>query len=190
MAKRSLLCVSLIGREIPEDLSNRYWLEIEGQIDRLERSFGEVSKIYHEANYLAGEAGLKNVERMNERSYRLARRKIERGAELQALEEKETFLEIADCQLFLTLRFSSRQVLEKVSKLAPEISEFYEKALRKRREHIPAQISETLGAGETGMLLMREEERMKIQFPSEIDVILVRPPVLSEVERWQRDQQG
>ena len=31
---------------------------VEGQIDRLERSFSKVSKIYHEAGYLTGEAGL------------------------------------------------------------------------------------------------------------------------------------
>ena len=52
------------------------------------------------------------------------------------------------------------------------------------------QISESLADGETGMLWMREEERMRIQFPSEINVILVRPPVLSEIEKWERDHQG
>ena len=109
------------------------------------------------------------------------------AAELKALEEKETFLEIVDCQLFLTIRYSSKEVLEKTSKLAPEIVQVYEKALQKRREHIPKQISDSLAEGETGMLLMREEDRMIIQIPSEINVILVRPPVLSEIEKWERD---
>ena len=74
--------------------------------------------------------------------------------------------------------------------MAPEIVQVYEKALHRRREYIPKQISESLADGETGMLLMREEERMRIQFPSEINVILVRPPVLSEIEKWERDHQG
>ena len=188
MAKKNLFCIPLIGGEVPEDLSNRYWLEVGGQISRLERSFGKVNSCYHEANYLAGEQGLKNLQRINEKSYQLIKSRAERGARLEALEDKETFLEIADCQLFLTLRLSSKAVLEKTSKLNQEIYELYEKAIQKRREKIPKQISETLGDGETGILIMREEERMKIQFPSEINVILVRPPALSEIEKWQRER--
>ncbi len=82
-----------------------------------------------------------------------------------------------------------KEVRDRVSKVTPEIAQVYEKALQKRRKHIPKQISKTLRDGETGMLLMREEERVKIQFPSEINVILIRPPVLSEIEKWQREHQ-
>ena len=189
MTTRNLFCVPLISPDVSEDLLKRYWLEVEGQVTRLERSFGQVSKLYHEANYSAEEAGLKNVQRINEKAYQLVKSKVDTGARLQALEDKESLLEIADYQLFLTLRFSSKEVLDKVSRVTPEIAQVYEKALQKRREHIPKQISETLKDGETGMLLMREEERMKIQFPSEINVILVRPPVLSEIEKWEREHQ-
>jgi hypothetical protein len=189
MASRNLFCVSLIGPEVPEELSKRYWLEVEGQVARLERSFGQVNRLYHEANYLAEESGLKNIQRINEKAYQLIKSRVDAGAKVQALEDRESFLEIADCQLFLTLRFSSKEVLDKVSKLTPEIAQVYEKALQKRREHIPKQILEILKDGETGMLLMREEERMKIQFPSEINVILIRPPALSEIEKWQRERQ-
>lgn len=187
MASRNLFCVPLIGPEIPEELLKRYWFEVEGQVTRLERSFGQVNKLYHEANYLAEEAGLKNVQRINERAYQLIKSKVDAGAKVEALEDRETFLEIADCQLFLITRFSSKEVLNRISKVTPEIMQVYEKALQKRREHIPKQISETLKDGETGILLMREEERMKIQFPSEINVILIRPPVLSEIEKWQME---
>jgi hypothetical protein len=190
MAAKSLLCVGLISSEIPEDLATKYWLEVEGQVTRLERSFGKVRRLYHEANYLDGEAGLKNVQGINDKAYQLIKNRIEKGAELKALEDKETFLEIADCQLFLTIRFSSKEVQDKTSKLAPEIVQVYERALHRRSEYIPRQISESLADGETGILLMREEERMRIQFPSEINVILVRPPALSEIEKWERDHQG
>ncbi len=189
MAGRNLFCVSLIDPETPEELSKRYWLEVEGQVARLERSFGRVNKLYHEANYLAEEAGLKHIKRLNEKAYQLIKSKVDAGAKVEALEDRELFLGIADCQLFLTLRFSSKEVLDKVSKLTPEIAQVYEKALQKRREHIPKQISDTLKDGETGMLVMREEERIKIQFPPEINVILVRPPALSEIEKWQREHQ-
>jgi hypothetical protein len=115
--------------------------------------------------------------------------KVEAGASIQALEDKETFLEIFDCQLFLTLRFLSKEIVDKVSKITPEIVQVYEQAIQKRREYIPKQILSTLNDGETGILLMSEEERMKIQFPSEVNVILVMPPVLGEIERWKREHQ-
>lgn len=190
MVGKNLLCVGLIISEIPEDLAKKYWLEVDGQITRLERSFGEVRKLYHEANYSDGDTGLKNIQVINDKAYQSIKNRIEKGAELKALEDKETFLEIADCQLFLTIRFSSKEVQEKTSKLTPEIVQVYEKALHKRREDIPKRILESLADGETGVLLMREQERMRIQFPSEINVVLVRPPVLSEVEKWERDHPG
>ncbi len=189
MANKNLFCVPLIDPEVPEDLSKRYWLGVEEQVTRLEKSFGQVGKLYHEANYLAEEDGFKNLQRVNEKASQLINSKVDAGASVQPLEDKETFFEIFDCQLFLTLRFSSKGVMEKVSKITPEILQVYEQAIQKRREYIPKQISNTLNDGETGILLMSEEERMKIQFPSEVNVILVMPPVLSEVEKWKREHQ-
>jgi hypothetical protein len=189
MANRNLFCVQLIDPEVPEDLSKRYWLDVEEQVTRLEKSFGQVCKLYHEANYLAEEDGLKNLQRVNEKAFQLINNKVDAGASVQALEDKESFLEIFDCQLFLTLRFSSKEVTDKVSKITPEILQVYEQAIQKRREYIPKQILNTLNDGETGILLMSEGERMKIQFPSEVNVILVMPPVISEIERWQRGHQ-
>jgi hypothetical protein len=190
MAGKNLLCVGLISPEVTENLMTKYWLEVENQIARLETSFGKVRRLYHESNYLDGEAGLKNVQRINEKAFQLIKNRSDKGAKLEALEDKETLLEISDCQLFLGIEFSSREVQDKTSKLVPEIMQVYEKALQRRRTYIPKKISESLASGETGMLLMREEERMRIQFPSEINVILVRPLVLGEIEKWERDHQG
>lgn len=187
MANRNLFCVPLIGPEVPEDLSKRYWLDVEEQIARLEGSFGRVSKLYHETNYLDDEDGLKNLREMNEKACRLINSKVDAGAKVQALEDRETFLEIFDCQLFLTIRFSSKEVVDRVSKLAPEIIQIYEQAMQRRREHIPQQILNTLADGETGILIMMEGERMKIQFPPEVNVILVMPPVLGEIDRWKKE---
>jgi len=189
MANKNLFCVPLIDPEVPEDLAKRYWLGVEEQVNKLEISFGQIGKLYHEANYQAEEDGLKNLRRINEKACQLINSKTEAGATVQALEDKETILEIFDCQLFLTLRFLSKEVADKVSKMTPEIVQVYEKGIQKRREHIPRQIVDTLNDGETGILLMSEEERMKIQFPPEVNVILVMPPVMSEIERWKRERQ-
>ena len=125
-----------------------------------------------------------------DKAYQLIKNRIEKGAELKALEDQETILEIADCQLFLSIRFSSKEVRDKISKFAQEMMQLYQKTAHKRREYIPKQISLSLADGETGILLIREQERMRIQFPPEINVILVRPPILSEIEKWERDHQS
>ncbi len=189
MPNKNLFFVPLIGTEIPGELFNQYWSEVEAQISRLEKIYGQINRLYHEANYLKGEEGLKLIQRINERSHQLFKSRIEKGAELQDLENKEVFWEIADCQLFLTFRFSSKSVVDKVSKLTAEIFELYKNAMKIRNEHIPKQISDTLKEGETGILILREEERIKMQFPPEINLILVRPPVLSDIDKWQREQE-
>lgn len=187
MANRNLFCVPLIGPEVPEDLSKKYWQDIKEQIAKLEGGFGQVSKLYHEGNFLGGDEGFNNLKRINEEACQLLSSMGDPGAVVQALEDKETFFEIFDCQLFLTLGFSSKEVMDKVSKIAPEIMQIYERAIQKRREHIPQQISNTLAESETGILIMREAERMKIQFPGEINVILVMPPAYNEIEIWQKE---
>ena len=189
MANKNLFCVPMISPEVPEELSKRYWQDVDEQIAKLEKSFGRVDKLYHESNYLEGEEGLKTLKMMNEKACRLIDSRAETGVSVQALEDKETFFKIFDCQLFLTLRFSSKEVMEKVSSIAQELVEVYDQAIQKRREHIPQQITNTLAEGETGILIMREEERMKLQFPPEVNVILVMPPVLSKIERWQKERQ-
>jgi hypothetical protein len=35
--------------------------------------------------------------------------------------------------------------------------------------------------------MTRKRERMKIQFPAEINVILVMLPAYNEIERWQKE---
>lgn len=189
MASRNLFCVPLIDQEAPEELSKRYWRDVEEQVNKLERSFGQVNKLYHEANYEEGEAGLKNLQMINERARQLINIRADRGAKVEALEDKETFFEIFDCQLFLTLRFASKNVMERVAKITQEILDVYEAAIQKRKAHIPQQILNTLKEGETGVLIMREEERIKIQFPAEVNVILIMPPVFNEIEKWQREHQ-
>ncbi|MGK5091733.1 hypothetical protein WDW89_06905, partial [Deltaproteobacteria bacterium TL4] len=173
----------------PEELARRYWHDIEELLTKLERSFGQISKLYHEANFMTGDEGLKNVQRINGKGSQMITGKVEKGARVEALEDKENFFEIFDCQLFLSMRFASKNVLEKLAKTIEDMMDVYEAAIQKRRAHIPQQILNTLKEGETGILMMREEERIKIQFPSEVNVILVMPPVYNEIEKWEREHQ-
>ena len=59
--------------------------------------------------------------------------------------------------------------------------------LRKRYQHITDKINETLKTDEAGMLMIREGHM--VQFPQDIEVFAVAPPVLDEIHRWQRERQ-
>lgn len=72
---RKLFFVSLIyaGTDAPADYMERferYWEQVESQINNLEGKIGRISKIYHELISIAGEGGMKFLERLNTKSYR------------------------------------------------------------------------------------------------------------------------
>jgi guanylate kinase len=71
-------------------------------------------------------------------------------------------------------------------KVANIVSQFFSEALRKRYEHIARRINETLKENEVALLIIQEEHM--VQFPSDIEVFIVAPPVLDEIHRWLRDR--
>jgi len=183
--KRKLYCISLLysEKEAPEDYLekiNQYWNQVEEQVKKLEKA-GKVNKIYHEAIYSAGEEGMKGIEKLNEKSYKLVTSKCEEGAELQPLEDRELFYECMDWRRCMILPFNSGIVLNKVL-------EFYKEASKKRYEYVAQRIDETLKEGETGMLIMNEDDRSNIPFPSDIEIFIVHPPVFADIQQWIREQ--
>jgi len=54
------------------------------------------NKIYHEAIHVDGDEGMKVIEKVNEKSYKLVKSYCEKGAELQSLEDRELFYEFMD----------------------------------------------------------------------------------------------
>jgi len=65
-------------------------------------------------------------------------------------------------------------------------SENYREASKKRYEHIASRIDETLKTNEVAILFIREGHL--VQFPQDIEVFSVAPPVLDEIHRWLRDR--
>ena len=182
--KRKLCLVPLIfsGKESPQDYVekfNLYWEQVTGQIANLESKIGKVSYIYHESIILGGEDGLKALEKLNSASCRIAREKCQSGAVLEAIEDRELADEAIDWERFILMGFLSQKVAEKVS-------QFYIEAQKKRYEHIARRIDETLKDKEVGVLFIREGHM--VQFPQDVEVFSVSPPVLDEIHRWQRER--
>lgn len=183
-SKRKLYLVPLIfsGKEAPAEYVekfNLYWEQVSQHVANLESKIGKVSHVYHESINLAGEDGLKMVEKLNPSCCQIARDKCQSGAVLEATEDKELDEESMDWERCLLMGFISQ-------KAAKMVSEFYVEALRKRYEHIAQRIDETLQDNEVGILFIRAGHM--VQFPRDIEVFSVAPPVLDEIHRWQRDR--
>jgi len=182
--KRKLYLVPLVfyGENAPPaymEKFNLYWQQVSQQVTNLESKIGKVTHVYHESIILAGEDGLKVIEKLNPSCYQIARDKCQSGAVLEATEDKELAEENMDWERFLLIGFVS----QKVAKI---VSEFYVEASRKRYEDIARRIDETLKPDEVGILFIREDHM--VQFPKDIEVFSVAPPALDELHRWQRDR--
>ena len=182
--RRKLYLVPLIlsGEDAPAEYVkkfNLYWKQVSQQVANLELKIGKVSHVYHESITLAGEDGLKVIEKLNPSCCQIVRDKCQSDAVLETTEDKELSEESIDWERHLLIGFISQKV-------AKMVSEFYLKALRKRYEYIAQKIDETLQANEVGMLFIREGHM--VQFPQDIEVFSIAPPALDEIHRWQRDR--
>lgn len=160
---------------------NKYWDQVETQMNDLALKLGQVNKIYHELIMVGGDQGIEAVKELNDRSYQLIKGRLDKGAQLEATEETGLLTEFMDWSRCLATGLQNQKVFTRVY-------ESYTAAGKNRDEHIASQIDETLKADEIGILLMREGHR--IQFPSSIQIFYVAPPALDEIKRWLRDRQS
>ena len=158
-----------------KDILNRYWAEVRDHVQNLERTLGAVSHIYHEMLYRNDEEGMKILENLN--PYGLSFIETLRGstATLEATEDPELVHQSMDWQRCISMGLASTKVLTTAI-------EGHQEAISGRFEHIGSRIDETLGAGESGILFVREDHR--VQFPTDIQVFYVAPPSLDGLKRW------
>jgi hypothetical protein len=155
-----------------------YWEQVREHVANLESKIGTVNRVYHESVTAAGEEGLKILEKLNPASSQVVQEKCHCGAQFEMMEDKDLVEESMDWERHLIMGFLS----EKVANI---VSQFFSEALRKRYEHIARRINETLKENEVALLIIREGHM--VQFPSDIEVFIVAPPVLDEIHRWLRD---
>ncbi len=158
---------------------NLYWQQVREHVANLESKIGKVNRVYHESITLAGEEGLKVIEKLNPSACQIARDKCQSGAELEVAEDIELSEESMDWERHLFMGFLSQKV-------AKVVSDFYVEASTRRYEHIAGKVDETLKDNEVAMFFMREGHT--VPFPPDIEVFSVAPPVLDEIHRWLRDR--
>ncbi len=182
--KRKLFLVPLLfsWEDAPAEYAekfNLYWQQVNEHLANLEAKIGKVMRVYHESVTVAAEDGLKILEKLNPSSCRIVRDKCQRGAQFEAIEDKELAEESVDWERLFLMGFISQKV-------ARVVSEFFIEAARKRYEHIASALNETLKENEVAVLFIRENHM--VQFPADIEVFSVAPPVLDEIHRWLRDR--
>ncbi len=181
---RKLLFVPLVFGPSEGELYEKvqkYWEQVRANVGSLEAKLGGISRLYHELVPAGGEDGLRRLGELSKDIHDLAQALIERGAEFEALEDNVILAEFMDWSRCLAIGLQSPAAISKVYEL-------YNDAFKRRNEHMRDQIDRTLGSGEVGLLLMREGHQ--VQFPSDIQVFYVAPPVLDEIKRWAREQQA
>ncbi len=157
----------------------KYWDEVETHVANLETKLGTVNKIFHELVPVGGEQADKVIQELNSASYQIVRSRLDKGAEVQPIEDFELLTEFMDWSRCLAVGLQNQKVLDRVY-------ESYSEVRLKRNEDMTKRLDESLKEEDIGILLMREGHQ--IQFPSDIDVFYVAPPALDEIKRWFRTQ--
>ena len=156
-----------------------YWQQVNEHVENLETKLGKINRVYHESITVGDENSLKIMERLNPKSYQIVKQKLQNGAKMEVIEDRQLAEECMDWERCLLVGLLSDAVVRKVS-------EFYVDAARKRYEHISKKVDETLKADEIAVLFIREGSM--IQFPKDVEVFSVAPPALDEIHRWLRSR--
>jgi len=178
--KRKLLMVPLL-QPVPSidndgtQVLNRYWDQVDQQLQSLQTQMGNISIAYCENLPGGGEEGLEQLKHVDENASNVLSSIISSGAELQSIEDIELLSELIDLQRFLTVPISSQKV-------ASRMQEWYAESSKARYENIAKVIDETLQPDLVGLILAGE--RHQIQFPQDIEVFYVAPPALDEFHKW------
>jgi hypothetical protein len=182
--KRKLYCVANIYyslEEAPDEfksLVNKYWDEVVQQIDKMEAA-GKITKIFCDIIYQNGEEALNILLKIHERIPELIKKKLAEGSILLPLENKDIlgpYTDWGNClRVVLTQEVFNR------------VFEFYTEFSEKRLQHILNVIDTNLSEAEAGLLIMKDDDRVKLQFPKDIEVFLITPPSYDDIIRWLRD---
>lgn len=181
---RKILQVPLVysSKDAPADYTamfDKYWQQAGEMIAKLENKLGNVTVILHESVTAEGEGGFKIISELNPRSFAICEEKRKTGGRLLPIENPVLLADVMDWERCLMIGLISENVARKVY-------ESYTEASKQRYQHISTAIDSALKEGDIALLFIREGH--PVQFPSDIDVFMVAPPVLDDIHRWMRER--
>lgn len=184
IGKRKLYCVANIYplEDAPDDykeLLTKYWDEVFLQIEKIEVA-GKIKKIFCEIISRQGDEALDMWAKINERIPQIIKKKLEEGSALVPIEDDNILGPYTDWGNCLRVVYT-KEVFTK-------ILEFYTEFSERRLQHILNAIDSNLAQAEAGLLIMKDEDRIKLQFPKDIEVFLITPPSYDDIMRWFREK--
>jgi hypothetical protein len=182
--KKKLYCVPNVyplkdSSEEYQKLFNAYWSEVAQQLEKLE-AIGGIKKIFYENIYVQGEEALEVISKMNESVLQIIKAKVEKGAVLLPIETEEIFGAYLD--------WSNCVRIVRTKPVFDTIFALYTETFNKRIKHILNVIESNLSEKEAGLLIIKDEDRTRLQFPQDIEVFLVTPPSYDSILKWIRDK--
>ncbi len=182
--KRRLFCVPNVfitdsQDETLENLIEKYWNEAISHIEKLEK-LGFVTKIFVESIFIEGQEALNVIKETNPFLSLLIEKKVAEGAEVIGIENPETFGAYIDWGNCLRI-VKTASVLE-------EIFNHFNEVYQKRLSEISTKINDSLQEGESGILILKDQDRIKLSLPNDIEIFLVVPTVYDDIIRYIRQK--
>ncbi len=182
--KRKLYCVANVFsmEDAPDDYKEmivKYWDEVAAQLEKIETA-GKIKKIFSEIVLDTSESSFEVLNKISEKLKNIITQKIEDGAQLIPIEDRELLGALTDWSNCLRVIYT-KEVFSRVFSFFNEVAE-------KRREHILNVINRNILESEAGLLIMKDEDRVKLQFPGDIEIFLITPPSYDDIIRWFRNK--
>lgn len=182
--KRRLFCIPnvFVPEEDDENLKNlieKYWNEALSHIEKLEK-LGPVTKIFVETIFIEGPEAVDVIRETNPYLSILVNKKVSEGATIIGIESPETFGAFVDWGNCLRI-VKSISVIQKVF-------EFFNEVNQRRLKEISDKINNELREEESAILVLRDQDRIKLSLPKDIEIFLVVPSIYDDLLRYLRDK--
>ncbi|WP_353683390.1 hypothetical protein V4D30_05810 [Thermodesulfovibrio sp. 3907-1M] len=182
--KKRLFCVPniFVVDEEDEKLKNlieRYWQEAGFHVEKLEK-LGFVTKIFVETIFIEGQEAVDVIRETNPYLYPFIEKKVSEGATVIGIEDPEIFGEFIDWGNCLRV-VKTNAVIQKVF-------DYFNQVTERRIKEISNKISDKLQEGESAVLILRDQDRIKLSLPKDIEIFIVVPSAYDEILRYLRDK--
>lgn len=182
--KKRLFCIPNLFVPDEEDeklkeMIEKYWQEAIFHVEKLEK-LGFVTKIFVETIFIEGQEAVDVIRETNPYLYPLIEKKVSEGAVVIGIEDPEIFGEFIDWGNCLRV--------VKTTTVMQKVFDYFNKIAEKRIREISNKISMRLEEGESAILILRDQDRIKLPLSKDIEIFLVVPTVYDDILRYLRDK--
>lgn len=179
---RKLYCIPHmpVTANAPEDYRQivmRFWDEVGHQLERLEVA-GRATQAFIDMVEQEGGDAMKAIGELNPRVAALLGPRVDAGLIVFPLETHPVFEEYVDWANCLNVVTSPA--------VSAKVFNFFSEVAARRLDDFARLIDSRLAPGSAAVLIMKDEDRMRLKLPHDIELFLVTPPSYDDLLRWFR----